>query len=132
MMGKASRFERPMANRTIVHFEIPAKDPAKLSKFYTKAFGWKFKSAGMEGMPYWTIQTGPTGKSLGGGMYQRMGAGDLPRNYVGVPKIDPAIKQFKAAGGKQVMGKQEIPGIGWSFLGKDPEGNHIAIFQPKR
>jgi uncharacterized protein len=120
-----------MSTRTIVHFEIPAKDLKKLSAFYQKAFGWKFKDSGMEGMQYWLITTGPRGKSVGGAMYTKMGKEDGPRNYIGVPKIDAAIKQFKAAGGKEMMGKQEIPGVGWSFLGKDPEGNQIALFQPK-
>jgi uncharacterized protein len=119
-----------MKNRTFVHFEIPAKNPTKLSAFYTKAFGWKIQKAGTGGMDYWLIQTGPRGKSLGGGMYRRMGASDTPRNYVGVEKIGPAIQQFKAAGGKEVVGKMEVPGIGWSFIGRDPEGNLIAIFEP--
>ena len=30
-------------DRTIVHFEIPASDRAKLSQFYSKLFGWTFE-----------------------------------------------------------------------------------------
>jgi uncharacterized protein len=120
-----------MATRTIVHFEIPAKDMKKLSQFYSKAFGWKFNNSGMAGMEYWLIQTGPRSKSVGGGMYKKMGKDDGPRNYIGVPKIDPAIKAFKAAGGKEVVPKMEVPNMGYSFIGKDPEGNLIALWQPK-
>jgi len=121
-----------MVNRTLVHFEIPAKDIATLSKFYADAFGWKFKDASLPGMEYWMITTGPRGKSIGGGMYRKAGPKDLPRNYVGVENIDKAIAQFKEAGGKEYVGKMEVPDMGWSFIGLDPEDNYIAMFQPKR
>jgi predicted enzyme related to lactoylglutathione lyase len=121
-----------MVNRTIVHFEIPAKDLAALSKFYSEAFGWSFEDAKMPGMEYWSISTGPRGKSVGGGMYKKMGSQDVPRNYIGVEDIDKAIAQFKAAGGKGYSEKQEVPGQGWSFIGIDPEDNLIAIYQPMK
>jgi len=38
-----------------------------------------------------------------------------------VDKIDKAIETFTMAGGKQVVQKMEVPGIGWSFIGVDPE-----------
>ncbi len=121
-----------MVNRTIVHFEIPAQDPAKLSRFYSDAFGWKFQDASMPGMEYWLIATGPRGKSIGGGMYRKMGPQDAPRNYIGVEDIDKAVALFENAGGKQVVGKMEVTGVGWSYIGADPEGNSIAIFQATR
>jgi uncharacterized protein len=119
-----------MATATVVHFEIPARNTGRLRTFYEKAFGWKFKDSGMPGMTYLLITTGPRGSSVGGGMYQRMSASDRPRNFIGVGNIDRAIQRFKAAGGKQRVPKVEIPGQGWSFIGTDPEGNPIALFQP--
>ena len=32
---------------TLVHFEIPAKEPSKIARFYEQLFGWKFTK--MEG-----------------------------------------------------------------------------------
>jgi predicted enzyme related to lactoylglutathione lyase len=119
-----------MVKRTIVHFEIPAGDPARLSKFYSEAFGWKFEAVKMPGMDYWMISTGPRGKSVGGGMYKKTEPQDTPRNYIGVENIDKAIEVFTKAGGREVIGKQEVPGQGWSYIGLDPEGNAIAIWQP--
>ncbi|HVB95457.1 MAG TPA: VOC family protein [Nitrososphaerales archaeon] len=118
-----------MVTKTVVHFEIPANDLAKLSKFYSDVFGWKFEKAQMQDMDYWTISTGPRGKSVGGGMYKRTDATDVPRNYIGVDKIDKHIEVFKKAGGREVMGKAEVPRMGWSFIGADPEGNLIALFE---
>ena len=83
----------------------------------------------MSDMDYWMISTGPRGKSVGGGMYKRTGATDVPRNYINVDKIDKHIEAFKNAGGREVVGKMEVPSMGWSFIGADPEGNLIALFE---
>src|ERR1700692_2598792 len=40
---------------SIVHFEIPAHDPKRASKFYSDVFGWQVTA--MEGMPYWSLGT---------------------------------------------------------------------------
>jgi uncharacterized protein len=118
-----------MVIKTITHFEIPANDIERLKNFYAECFGWKFQDAGMPGMEYWMISTGPRGKSVGGGLMKRMGPSDTPRNYVMVDDIDSAIETFKRAGGTELMSKQEVPKMGWSYMGADPEGNAIGFFQ---
>ena len=118
-----------MVVRTIVHFEIPANDVGNLSNFYSQVFGWKFEKAPMPGFDYWLISTGPRGKSVGGGMYKKEGQAEKPRNFIGVENIDAAIMEFKGAGGTEVVGKAEVPGQGWTFIGADPEGNMIALWQ---
>lgn len=120
-----------MPTRTIVHFEIPATDPQRLRDFYTQCFGWTFRESGMPGMEYWVISTGPEGKSINGGLYKKMSPEDRPRNFIGVEELDEAIERFRSAGGTQVVQKMEVPGMGWSFIGADPEGNLIALWQPK-
>jgi hypothetical protein len=120
-----------MVTKTIVHFEIPAKDPETLSKFYSDVFGWKFEKAPMAEMDYWMISTGPRGKSVPGGMYRKTQPDELPRNYIGVKKIDQHIEAFKNAGGRELVGKREVPDMGLAFIGADPEGNLIALFEAK-
>ncbi|TLY05572.1 MAG: VOC family protein, partial [Thaumarchaeota archaeon] len=93
-----------MVTKTIVHFEIPANEVERLSGFYRTVFGWKFEKAKMPGFDYWLIATGPRGKSVGGGMYKKMGPNDGARNFIGVEEIDSAIETFKKAGGTEVMG----------------------------
>ena len=51
-------------------------------------------------------------------------------NYVGTKNIDSTMKSIKKQGGSIVMGKQEIPNMGWSAMAKDPEGNILGLFQP--
>jgi uncharacterized protein len=125
-----SHAENHMAVKTVVHFEIPADDVEKLSKFYKDVFGWKFQKAPMPEFEYWLIETGPQSKSVPGGMYKKMAPKDGPRNFIGVEDIDSVIAAFGKAGGKTRMGKQEIPGVGFTFIGIDPEGNVIGLHQP--
>jgi predicted enzyme related to lactoylglutathione lyase len=121
-----------MVTRTVVQFEIPADDPTALSKFYSEAFGWKLKDAKLTDFEYWLVSTGPRDKSVSGGIYKKYGPHDAPRNYIGVDDIDEAIHRFIDAGGREHMGKQEVHGQGWSYVGRDPEGNLIALFQPMK
>ncbi len=119
-----------MVTKTVTHFEIPASDVERLSKFYSDVFGWKFEKVPMGGgMDYWMINTGPRNGSVGGGMYKKQMEMETPRNYIAVDDIDAAIVTFASAGGKEAVGKQEVPGFGWSFIGMDPEGNAIGLFQ---
>jgi predicted enzyme related to lactoylglutathione lyase len=46
-------------DHTIVHFEIPANNIEKLSKFYSKLFDWNIIHSPAEGMDYWVIHTVP-------------------------------------------------------------------------
>ena len=121
-----------MVVRTVVHFEIPADEVESLSRFYTDVFGWKFSKSPMPEMEYWLISTGPTGKSVPGGMYKKMHSSDGPRNFIQVDKIDDVIVAFKNAGGKELMGKQEVPNVGFTYIGTDPEGNVVGLHEPSR
>src|SRR3989442_10879438 len=38
-------------------------------------------------------------------------------------------RDFQEGRRTEVMGKQEVPGQGWSFIGADPEGNVIALWE---
>src|SRR5438128_12566884 len=111
-----------MVAKTIVHFEIPANEVEKLSDFYRTVFGWKFEKAKMPGFDYWLISTGPRGKSVGGGVYKKIGPKDGAKNFIGVEEIDSAIETFQKAGATEVVGKQDVPGQEWSFIGAGAEG----------
>jgi uncharacterized protein len=115
----------------ITHFEIPAGDVERLSKFYSDLFDWKFAKQSMPGMDYWLIETTGQGpEHLGGGMYVKMAEAEKPRFYISVDDIDAHTERLKAAGGTVLVEKQEIPEMGWSVLCSDPENNTIGLFQP--
>jgi len=53
-----------------------------------------------------------------------------PANYVSVESVDEYAKKITALGGRVIVSKTEVPGVGWWALALDPEGNQFAILQP--
>lgn len=115
-----------------MHYEIPAKNPEKLSKFYANVLGWKFSDSGMTGMKYWLIKTSAKTQLPSGGMYKKAAGDKGPRTYVGVKNIDSSTKKLQKNGGKVLVPKQAIPGMGWSVVAIDTEGNPLGLFQADR
>jgi len=126
-------------DRTIVHFEIPANNPEKLSEFYKNLFGWKIEKMSMGDMDYWTIETragtaqnmekAQTTAGTNGGIMKRMDASQRPVNYVMVESVDDFSKKIQSLGGKIIVPKTPIPNMGAFAVGLDPEGNSIGIFE---
>jgi len=122
-------------DHTIVHFEIPADDVEKLRKFYSALFGWKIEQ--MPGpMEYFMVQTVPTDDKgmpvrpgVNGGMMKKQNPEHKPVNYVAVESVDEYVKKIEALGGRVIVPKMEVPGIGWWASALDPEGNMFAIIQ---
>ncbi len=122
-----------------MHFEIPANDIDKLKKFYQTLFGWK-----MEKYPgpttYYLVQTVPVDDKMtpiragvNGGLYCKKDASDpaLAKqiNYIWVESVEEYSKKVEKLGGKIVVPKMEIPGLGWWALALDPEGNHFGMLE---
>ena len=127
-------------DHTIVHFEIPANNPEKLSDFYKNLFGWKIDRVPMGAMgDYWTIETragtaqnmekSMTTAGANGGMMKKMDANQRPINYVMVESVDEYSKKIQDLGGKIIIPKTPIPNMGAFAVGIDPEGNHVGIFE---
>lgn len=123
---------------TIVHFEIPADDLERAKKFYTELFGWKMENAGnpsgKAGGDYWIITTTDNnGKpAVGGGMMKRQGPQHAPTNYIGVPSVDEAAKKVQELGGKIVMEKTAVPGMGFFICCLDSENNSFALWEENK
>jgi predicted enzyme related to lactoylglutathione lyase len=95
-----------MSKNRVVHFEIGAEDPEKLSEFYKKALGWEINL--WPGSDYWMV-----GKTE--------------------DRAEGAIKDIEANGGKVVkpladmpMGPEEI--MRWCYC-EDPQGNIFGLMQ---
>ena len=114
----------------VIHFEIPANDPDKLSDFYKKVFGWKFEKWGGP-MEYWMVNTGAEGQpGINGGFMRKQGPVTGTTNTIGVESVDESVKSVKNAGGKVVMEKTPIPTVGYFAYLQDPEGNIFGVMQP--
>lgn len=111
----------------VVHFDISADRPERAIKFYSEVFGWKIQK--WEGpMDYWLIHTGE-GPGIDGGLGKRLSPSDSTAVAIGVPSVDEHQAKIEKSGGKIVMPKMAIPGIGWFASCQDTEGNVFVIIQ---
>src|SRR5262245_62144155 len=101
-----------MASSRIVHFEIPANEPASLTKFYSSLFGWKFNKADIPVPEYWLCDTGSQGPGINGAIMQRQHPQQPWMNYVDVSNIDAAIAKATGLGAQVALPKTEVPGVG--------------------
>lgn len=122
-------------DHTIVHFEIPADNLEKLRKFYGELFDWKIEK--MPGpVEYYGIETVPVDEKgvperlgVNGGMIKKQNPEHKPVNYIAVESVDEYVKKIEDLGGRIIVPKMEVPGIGWWASALDPEGNQFAILQ---
>ena len=123
----------------VVHFEMPAADRKRMSKFYAKAFGWQTQMMGPEMGDYVVVTTtesddnGPKKPgAINGGFYPKKE--DFPAQYpsvvIAVDDIKASMKTVAAAGGKMLGKPMEIPGIGQYVSFFDTEGNRVSMLQP--
>jgi uncharacterized protein len=111
-----------------IHFEIPADRPERAMAFYEKVFGWKFEK--WDGpSPYWMVQTGGEGPGIDGGLRGRTHPNEGPLNTIDVSSCDDYLRKIAAAGGKTLVPKMAIPGVGWLAYCADSEGNGFGIMQ---
>lgn len=113
-----------------IHFEIPAENPERLMNFYAAVFGWKYsKFPGP--VDYWLITTGdPKEPGIDGGVLPRRDPAQPCVNTIGVANLDESLKTVERNGGKSVVPKMPIPGVGWLAYCKDVEGNMFGMMQP--
>lgn len=113
----------------VIHFEIPADNPERAVKFYESVFGWKVeKWAGP--VNYWLATTGDD-KALGinGAITEKSEYVNATTNTIDVPSYEDAVKKIVEAGGKVLMPKSAVPGIGYMTYCKDTEGNVFGIME---
>ena len=117
-----------MSKHPIVHVEISAKDRKESAEFYSKVFGWQMQH--IDEMSYTTFGTGDEGE-VGGGLNpvtDENPAGTVTV-YIGADDIEATLAEIEAHGGKKVMDKMEIPGMGWFAFFQDPTGNTLALYK---
>ena len=119
----------------VIHFEIPADDPARAQAFYRDVFGWGINS--MPEMEYALLQTAETDESgtvrtpgaINGGMLRRQGAITSPVITISTDDIDTTLTHVEKLGGAVVLPKTAVAEMGFSAYFTDPEGNVVGLWQ---
>ncbi len=115
-----------MSKHPIVHIEFSTHDREVGAKFYSELFGWKFEQ--IPDMNYATFEAdgGP-----GGGLnpVTETTPPGATVVYVDTDDIDASLAKVEQLGGKVMLPRSEIPGMGWFALFSDPSGNQIGLFE---
>ena len=123
----------------IVHFEIPVSDLEKARTFYGSIFGWNLQDWPMpDGSKYIGVHTTPIDEktrqplkvgAINGGIMQKTAVAKAPIFAVNVSSIDEKVKMVEKAGGKVVMPKMDMMGMGFYAYVNDPEGNTVGLWE---
>jgi predicted enzyme related to lactoylglutathione lyase len=108
----------------IVHFEIAANDIQRAKTFYSNLFGWKIES--MQGMDYMIIDPYSV---PGGGMIKRTQPEQQIMVNIGVPSVDEYATKVEKLGGKIIVPKKAVPGMGYFVICTDTENNTFGIWE---
>jgi uncharacterized protein len=115
------------------HYSINADDLKRAQKFYGGVFDWKFEPWGPPG--FYMINTGDdSSPSILGSLQGRreLVPGQKMTGYectISVPSIAKTIAGIKENGGKLVMEKTVIAGVGSLVFFQDTEGNVAGAMQ---
>lgn len=129
-----------MKKSPVVHFEMPAKDKARVSKFYTDVFGWQMTQLGEEMGNYVLAGTTPVDENqmainpgaINGGFFEYSDKPGFtsPHVVIQVENLDESIEAVKKSGGQITSDKMDIPGVGTYVAFIDSEGNNVGMLQP--
>jgi predicted enzyme related to lactoylglutathione lyase len=117
----------------VAHFAINADDVTRAKQFYEKVFGWTFSPWGPPN--FYQIKTGDNGeKAVLGALQKRreLVPGQPTIGFectIAVSSIDKTAKAVAASGGKTIMDKSIIVGVGALMFFQDTEGNVFGAMQ---
>jgi hypothetical protein len=117
---------------SVVHFELPVKDPATAGMFYAEVFKWQIKP--MPEMDYTIAITTEVDSqqmpiipgAINGGLTKSLTA---PSFAIQVDDIDSYLEKITGRGGKVVQAKTEVGKMGFMAYFSDPEGNVLSLWQ---
>lgn len=111
----------------VIHFELSADEPERAITFYQNVFDWKFEK--WQGpMDYWLVMTGEKEEpGIDGGLGRRQRPNEQTTNTIDVDSVDDTVEKIVASGGKVVMAKHAIPGVGYLAYCADTEGNVFGL-----
>ncbi|MDI6645218.1 MAG: VOC family protein [Methanobacteriaceae archaeon] len=114
----------------VIHFEIPADDPERAVKFYENVFGWEIEK--WDGpFDYWLVKTGEEDEPGINGAINPREMGEMVKNAIAVDSFDEYALKIIEAGGKMLMEKETLPGVGAMAAFEDTEGNVSVLIEPE-
>ena len=110
----------------VSYFEMSALNMDRAKNFWEKTFGWKFQK--WEGMEYYGVTTGTDSEGIDGGLSLREKDNQVVNN-IEVASVEQTVAAIVKNGGKILVPKTEIPGMGYYAIFTDSEDNTFSIME---
>lgn len=113
----------------VISFEIGTDEPDRATQFYKAIFGWQVSK--WEGpIQYWLIKTGSDSEpGIDGAIMRRASPFMATVNTISVESVTDYQELVVKQGGRVIMPKEAIPGVGYFAYCQDTEGNTFGIMQ---
>jgi uncharacterized protein len=112
----------------VVHWEFWSEDPSGIAEFYRTVFGWSIRP--LPALDYQRVEPGGPG-GIGGGIMKPK-SGPWPAKvtlYIDVDDLDRFSDRIRQAGGKILVDKMDVPGVGQLSLFEDPDGRVLGMWK---
>ncbi len=143
-MGRPAQVERAGPDRgqdQLAHFAINADDVPATRRFYEQVFGWRFTAWGPPG--FYHISPGDGGVADGPATGDGSIVGALQKRRdlipgrpttgfectIAVADVDAIARAVPAHGGRILMERSTIPGVGDLIFFADPSGNVVGAMR---
>ena len=112
-------------------YELMTTDPKAAEAFYKKVVGWSSAPFEQSPQPYTMFQRSRE-IPVAGLMATPKGMNAPPSwaMYVGVPKLEDAVRQIERLGGGQCSPVIDVPTVGRMQMMRDPQGASFYIYEP--
>ncbi|MFB3763930.1 MAG: VOC family protein [Methanotrichaceae archaeon] len=110
-------------------FEIPADDLQRARKFYSELFGWSIEESKASSLNDRLIIKTGNGNAISGSLTKRQRPGQTIVNYIDVSSTDRYIVKIQHLGGKVLVPKTAVPGMGYFVVCEDTEENAFGIWE---
>ena len=117
----------------VEHFTINADDVTRARRFYSQVFGWKLEPWGPP--DHFLITTGnEENPGIAGALHERreIVPGKISHGLelsISVAEIDATVPAIKAGGGKILLPKTRVPGIGIFVMFEDTDSNILTAIE---
>lgn len=114
----------------VVQWQIVAKDPDALTRFYSSLFGWKVQTGNALG--YREMDT-ENPRGINGGVWPSPPEGhNLVQLFVEVDDVDGYIEKAKKLGAQVIVPKSELPDGDALAIILDPAGLSLGLYRARR
>ena len=114
----------------VVQWQIVAKEPEAVTRFYSALFGWKVRTNNVLG--YRMVDT-ENERGIDGGVWPSPPEGhNLVQLFVEVDDVDAFITKATSLGAPVIVPKSELPDGDALAIVLDPAGLSFGLYRPRK